>query len=178
MNSENSKKSITFDEIAIALAKDYDCIYVIDSTDDSYVEYITEGDDRKLVIRSSGDDFYKDTVKNCHMLVYPDDQEIFLDSFKKENVTEVIRTGKSFTLNYRLVLNGKPLHYFLKTIKGLGDNVLVGVQNIDEERNREIAAEEQMLTYSRIAGVLASRYEVIYYININSNRVNRRSCSS
>ena len=177
MNSENSKKAITFDEIAIALAKDYDCIYVIDSTDDSYVEYITEGDDRKLVIRSSGDDFYKDTVKNCHMLVYPDDQEIFLDSFKKENVTEVIRTGKSFTLNYRLVLNGKPLHYFLKTIKGLGDNVLVGVQNIDEERNREIAAEEQMLTYSRIAGALASRYEVIYYININSNKYTMYSSS-
>ena len=131
MNSENSKKAITFDEIALALAKDYDSIYVIDSTDDSYVEYLTEGEDRKLAIRSSGDDFYADTVRNCRMLVYPDDQEIFLESFKKENVTEVLKTGKSFTLNYRLMIGGVPLHYFLKTIKGENDNVVIGVQNID-----------------------------------------------
>ena len=177
MNSENSKKAITFDEIALALAKDYDSIYVIDSTDDSYVEYFTEGEDRKLAVRSSGDDFYADTIRNCRMLVYPDDQELFLESFKKDNVIGVLKTGKSFTLNYRLMVDGVPLHYFLKTIKGENDNVVIGVQNIDEQRKREIAAEEQMLTYSRIAGALASRYEVIYYININSNKYTMYSSS-
>ena len=34
MNGENSKKAITFDEIALALAKDYECIYVINAVDD------------------------------------------------------------------------------------------------------------------------------------------------
>ena len=177
MDSENSKKAITFDEIALALAKDYDSIYVIDSTDDSYVEYLTEGEDKKLAVRSSGDDFYADAIRNCRMMVYPDDQEIFLESFKKDNVIEVLKTGKSFTLNYRLMVNGVPLHYFLKTIKGAGDNVVIGVQNVDEQRKREIAAEEQILTYSRIAGALASRYEVIYYININSNKYTMYSSS-
>ena len=41
MNGENSqKKDITFDEIAFALAKDYDSIYIIDSENDSYVRNI------------------------------------------------------------------------------------------------------------------------------------------
>ena len=177
MNGENSKKAITFDEIALALAKDYECIYVINAVDDSYVEYITQGENKDLVLRSSGEDFYKDTIRNCRILVYPDDQEFFLESFKKENVTAILTEDRSFTLNYRLMVDGKPLHYFLKTIKGADDKVIIGVQNIDEERRREIANEEQLLTYSRIAGALASRYEVIYYININSNKYTTYSSS-
>lgn len=176
MDGGNSKK-ITFDEIAQALAKDYETIYVIDSDNDSYVEYKTENDDKHLVIQSSGEDFYADTVRNCRLLVYPDDQEQFLESFKKENVIEVLKNGKSFTLNYRLVIDGKPLHYFLKTIKGIDNKVIIGVQNIDEQRKKEIASEERMLTYSRIAGALASRYEVIYYVNINSNKYTTYSAS-
>ena len=176
MDGGNSKK-ITFDEIAQALAKDYETIYVIDSDNDSYVEYMTENDDKHLVIRSSGEDFYADTVRNCRLIVYPDDQEQFLESFKKENVIEVLKNGKSFTLNYRLVIDGKPLHYFLKTIKGTDNKVIIGVQNIDEQRKKEIASEERMLTYSRIAGALASRYEVIYYVNINSNKYTTYSAS-
>ena len=176
MDGSNSKK-ITFDEIAQALAKDYESIYVIDSNDDSYVEYITEGEEKSLVIRSSGDDFYSDTIHNCRLMVYPDDQEQFLASFRKEAVTEVLKNGKSFTLNYRLVIDGNPLHYFLKTIKGADNKVIIGVQNIDEQKRKEIASEKQMLTYSRIAGALASRYEVIYYVNINSNKYTTYSSS-
>ena len=178
MNGENSqKKAITFNEIALALAKDYDSIYIIDSENDSYVEYITEGEEKKLVIRDSGDDFYKAVIKNCRIMVHPDDQEYFLESFRKETVTEVLKNGKSFSLNYRLMVDGKPLYYFLKTIKGADDKVIIGVQNVDEQRRRELATEEQMLTYSRIAGALASRYEVIYYININSNKYTLYSSS-
>ena len=86
MDVYNSKK-ITFDEIAKALSKDYESIYVIDSNDDSYVEYITEGEDKNLVIRSSGDDFYSDAIRNCRLFVYPDDQELFLNSFTASTLT-------------------------------------------------------------------------------------------
>ena len=177
MNSENSNKPITFDEIALALAKDYDSIFVIDSIDDSYVEYLAEGDNKTLVKRASGIDFYSDVIHDCRINVHPDDQELFLSSFRKETVTEVLKNGKSFSLNYRLMVGGKPLHYFLKTIKGADNKVIIGVQNVDDQRRREIDAEEQMLTYSRIAGALASRYEVIFYININSNKYSTYSFS-
>ena len=170
MNSENSKRDITFDELASALAKDYESIYVINSGDDSYVEYVTDVEHKNLTVRDQGENFYKAVIKNCRELVYPDDQERFLESFRKETVTEVLKNGKAFSLDYRLVINGEPQHYFLKTIQGADDMVIIGVRNVDEQRRRELSNEEKMLTYSRIAGALASRYEVIYYININSNK--------
>ena len=169
MNGENSKKPITFEEIALALAKDYDSIFVIHSDDDSYVEYIVEGEDKTLVQSSAGDDFYGAVVKNARIQVYPDDQEHFMAAFKKENVTEVLKSGGSFTVKYRLMIDGVPRHHYLKTIKGTDDKIIIGVRNVDAQRRRELANEEKMLTYSRIAGALASRYEAIYYINSNTN---------
>lgn len=169
MESVN-KQSLSFGEIALALAGDYESIYVINSRDDSYVEYIPEGGDKELIIRSSGDDFYADTVINCRILVHPDDQETFLAHFRKENVMESLKDGKSFNLNYRLIINGEPLHYFLKTIKSTNDNVVIGVQNIDEQKKKELAANEEMLIYRRVGGALASRYEAIYYVDTNTNR--------
>ena len=81
MEGNISNKPITFDEIAVAFARNYESVYIINVLDDSYVEYITEDDNDRLITRSSGDNFYADTIKNCRAMVYPDDQEIFLSSF-------------------------------------------------------------------------------------------------
>ena len=177
MNGENSKKPITFDEIALALAKDYDSIYIIDSNDDSYVEYYAEGENNTLVSRSDGKNFYQDVIKNCRECVYVEDQDYFLRSFRKETVTEILKNGRSFSLNYRLMVDGKPLYYYLKTIKGNDDKVIIGVRNVDEQKRRELVADEEKLTYRQIAGALASRYEVIYYINIDTNEYTMYSSS-
>lgn len=171
------KKPISFSDIALALANDYENIYVIDADDDSYVEYLVEGDNKELVVRSSGVNFYADVVPNCREQVYPEDQEFFLASFKKESVTEILKNGKAFSLNYRLVINGEPVHYFLKTIKACDRRVIIGVRNVDEQRKRELKAEEEIQTYRHIAGALASRYEVIYYINIETNEYTQYSSS-
>ncbi|MBR2523203.1 MAG: EAL domain-containing protein [Clostridiales bacterium] len=165
----SSIKNISFGEIALALANDYESIYVIDSENDSYVEYIAEGDNKELVVRSSGDDFYADVQVNCPAMVHPEDQADFLSVFKKENVTEVLGSGRSFSINYRLIIDGRPYYYFLKTIKGTGDKVFIGVQNVDEQRRHELEMEKENLTYQHIAGSLASRYEVIYYVNVWTN---------
>ncbi|MBQ1849895.1 MAG: hypothetical protein II139_05950, partial [Lachnospiraceae bacterium] len=157
---------ITFAELALALANDYECIYVIDSEDDSYVEYVTAGAQKELVKRDYGDNFYKAVLYNCREQVYPEDQAFFLETFKKENVTEVLKNGKSFSLNYRLVIDGKPTHYFLKTIRGTDQKVVIGVQNVDAQRRRELITNLERQTYMHISGALASRYEAIYYIDI------------
>lgn len=176
MTNEN-KTPITFGEIALALANDYDSLYVIDSEDDSYVEYLATGDKKELVKRAVGENFYQDVIRNCREQVYPEDQAFFLDSFKKEKVVEVLKNGKSFSLNYRLVINGEVLHYFLKTIRGTDQKVIIGVQNVDEQRKRELNANMERITYRHIAGALASRYEAIYYINVADNSYTQYSSS-
>jgi len=173
----NNKKTITFSEIALALANDYDSIFVIDSEDDSYVEYLAEGDNKELVTRKSGDNFYTDVIRDAQDQVFPEDKERFIESFKKENVTAILRSGQSFTINYRLMIDGKPYHYFLKTIKGSDNKVIIGVQNVDMMVKTQRAAELERLTYQHIAGALASRYEVIYYINIDDNSYSQYSAS-
>lgn len=175
--NDNNKKTITFSEIALALANDYDSIFVIDSEDDSYVEYLAEGDNKELVTRKSGDNFYTDVIRDAQDQVFPEDQERFIESFKKENVTAILRSGQSFTINYRLMIDGKPYHYFLKTIKGSDNKVIIGVQNVDIMVKTQRAAELERMTYQHIAGALASRYEVIYYINIDDNSYSQYSAS-
>lgn len=169
MNSEGSNRLITSDEIAVAIAKDYNSIYVIDAADDSYVEYVSDGDNPQLVPRASGTDFYKDAILDCSESLYPDDRDAFLESFKKENVISVLKDGCSFSYRFRLMFGSEVQHYFYKTLRGSEDKVIVAVRNIDDNRKQEIAAEEEMQTYRQIAGALASRYEVIYRININTN---------
>ena len=163
------KSVITYSEIALALANDYESVFVIDAEDDSYVEYIAEGDNKKLVIKLSGDNFYEDTIRNCHEMVYVEDQDLFLKYFKKSNIIDVLTSGESFILNYRLMVDGKPLHYFLKTIKGNDQSVIIGVQNVDEQVRKQQTLDLERITYRRIAGALASRYEAIYYINIKDD---------
>ncbi len=168
----NKPGDLTFERLALALANDYQSVYYLNSEDDSYVEYGASGADKKLMVFSHGKDFFSDTVYNCRRMVYKDDQERFLETFRKENLLEAVKNDRSFTLNYRLMINGEPCYYNLKTIRGTGPDdkyIIIGVRNVDEEVRREREAAERSETYSHIAMALASRYEVVYYINLKDN---------
>lgn len=168
MDNEN----LTFARLALALANDYESVYYLNSETDHYVEYGASGDEKELKVLSEGDDFFADTEKNCKRLVYIDDQEMFLKAFKKEAVLDAVKNGGSFMLNYRLVIHGTPCHYHLKTIKGTGKDdkyIIIGVRNVDAQVRRELEAENEKELYSHIAHALASRYEVIYYIDMRDN---------
>ncbi len=179
MGRENSNENtqITFEEIAVALAGDYDSLFIIDSKDDSYVEYLAEGNTKKLIKRKSGDDFFSDVIRDCRKQVHPEDQEFFISMFRKESVMDILESGNSFSLNYRVMIDGKPVHFFLKTIRGFEQKVVIGVRNVEKQWEREFKAEMEIKTYRHIAGALASRYEAIYYINIENNAYTQYSTS-
>ena len=163
---------LSFLQLALLLAQDYTNLYVINAETDNYIEYAPSGCGQNLEVRSSGPDFYADTRQNCRKLVYPDDQIHFLTAFRKEKVLEALKGGKSFTLNYRLVIDGEPKYFFLKAIAGSVDNdqyIVIGVQNVDEQMRREEAAAAQSKAYAQIAKSLASMYEVIYHVDLNNN---------
>ena len=167
MRSESEKLSFT--SLAVALASDYLSVYVINTVDDSYVEYNTDGTDKELVPVSEGENFYADTIKNCAIQVWPEDQKTFLRVFKKETVLEALKDGGSFTHTYRLNINGEPRYFFLKTIRAGEKYILVAVRDVDEEKRRELKATAEAVTYAQISGALASRYEVLYFINVEDN---------
>ncbi|MCR4647426.1 MAG: GGDEF domain-containing protein [Oscillospiraceae bacterium] len=94
---------------------------------------------------------------------------------------EKLRTEKSFTVRYRLILDGVPRYYALKAVTDSntdGKFIMVGVKNVDEQTRKELAAEAESRTYSEIAGSLASLYEVIYHINIHTGGYKVYGCNA
>ena len=160
--------NVSFSDLAVALASDYESIFLIDTENDNYVEYRMDSSRQTLTIGMQGTDFYSDTVRNTCVMIHPDDQEYFKKVFRKENMMDALSHSRSFSINYRLIVNGEPKYYFLKTIRGTGrDNrfITIGVRNVDDEVKRQMEAEKLSRTYSAVAKSLASLYEVIYYVN-------------
>ena len=176
-NETTGRSSITFGEIALALASEYDSFFVIDAEDDSYIEYLTQGDNRELVQRASGESFHKDVVDNCLKMVHPDERDVFLGFLNKDNFREVLESGKSCSFSCRLIMNDEPLFYSMKIMRGSERKVIFVIQNADEEIRRELDEDTERFTYQYIAGALASQYEVIYYINTRDNSYTQYSSS-
>ena len=151
--NDHKNESLTFVDLALALANDYSSIYVINTEDDSYVEYTPSGDNKELTVASKGEDFYADTIINCRRLVWPEDQERFVDALRKENIKGSLDAGKSFSINYRLVINGKPRYFFLKTIRGSDRSIIIGVRDVDTAKRRELAAASQSIITATTASL-------------------------
>ncbi len=170
---ENENDRITLTGLAISLAGDYSSVYYLNMKTGAYSEYaISEtGDDLKVL--SCGRDFFADTLVNCPKLVYKDDQKQFLAKINRERFEQVMQTGESFTMTYRLVIDGKPVYYQLKTIRSSepgNHHLLVGVRCIDRDVRAWKEEKKEIEVYNHIATALARRYEVIYYVNIITDR--------
>ncbi|SEQ52257.1 diguanylate cyclase (GGDEF) domain-containing protein [Lachnospiraceae bacterium NE2001] len=178
-SSKSQEERKTFSQIATSLAGDYESVYYINTKDNSYNEYSLMGQlenkEDGLTIISSGKDFFADTLINTEKLVYKDDREHFKSYINKQKLYEIFRKDETFHLNYRLVKNGKPVYYNLKATKGAGADdkyIVIGVRNVDTEtkaHKKALAAAEQGEVFGRIANALASRYEVLYYVDIETN---------
>ena len=174
---KKNSEQLSFTGLALALANDYHQIFVINPEDDSYVEYSTRGAGKELVRIDGGNNFFKDVPKNCREQVWPDDQEYFLNVFQKDYVVKALENGKSFSLTYRLNINGEPKYFSLKTIRSSDRSIIIGVQNIDEQKRKELKAEEDRIIYGEIAKSLASQYEVIYYVDVKTGKYKEYSSS-
>lgn len=179
-NNQHHDENMTFVRLALALANDYQAVYLINTEDDSYALYHTVGENKELVQTYAGKDFYHDTIEDYKATVYPPDQDYFLETFKKEHILSALENGHSFFITYRIMVNGAPHYYTLKTIRGTGKDdkyIIIGVRDVDEQMRREQAAAEQSRTYSEIAESLALLYEVIYRVDVADDTYTEYSAS-
>ena len=180
MKTETKKDNqpLSFARIALALANDYNRLFVINSDDDSYIEYTTNGADKELVIASTGDDFYQAVPKNAKEQVWPEDQEYFLNAFQKDTVMRALENGRSFSLTYRLNLDGNPHYFSLKAIQASDHSIIIGVQDVDDRKRRELESEAENRTYTEIVKSLASQYEAIYHVDLTTGHYMEYSSSN
>ena len=115
----------------LAISDGYIALYTVDLKTDHYIELSASKELDSLQTAKEGPDFFKQTLIDVEKHIYPDDFKEFYDRFSKEKVLDAIREKGSFTLNYRLMINGKPKRVSLKAgmiNEGLGGKIVIGVR--------------------------------------------------
>ena len=123
-----------------ALNGDYLCFYTVDPVTDKYIEFDASSDYAELGLAKTGEQFFIASRSNSKNVVYREDQEYVRTQFTKEKIMGEIEKNGIFLMQYRLMIDGKPVHVLLKAAllkeKG-GQLLIIGVSNIDSRFNRD-----------------------------------------
>ena len=174
--------SLTYANIARALALDYSYLYYVDIETNEFLEYHSDTSSDNLVPERKGDDFFAQSIEDARTKVYPADQEAVLSAFNKENILKTIEKHGTFTLSYRLMIDGVPTYVNMKATRMVRDDkhLVVGVNNVDaqmriqEEMER---AKEERITFSRISA-LTRNYICIYTVDPKTEHYTEYNVSS
>ena len=132
--------AITYESIIHALALDYLCVYYVDMESGHFVEYTAKEEYQELGLVSSGDDFFGDSRREMKRVVHPDDLEMLMSVFTKEDIASALERHGTFTITYRLMLQEEPIYVHLKATsmdERLDGHVVFGVSNVDDQIRRE-----------------------------------------
>ncbi len=166
--------SLKYEDITRSLARDFFRVFCVNTDNNKFVEFIPHEKDRALDISMLGEDFRK-VVHEFEEITYSEDIDTVHTAFKKENILKVLNDDSSFSLNYRLLLDGKATYVRLKAARIKQDDpshILIAFSNTDAHMRRLAMYEHTMqnsLTYAGIAEALAYDYDCIYYINTQTN---------
>lgn len=166
--------SLKYEDISRSLARDFFRIFCVNTTNDKFVEFIPHEEDQALDICTLGEDFKK-IVSDFEEITYSEDIDTVHTAFKKENILKVLCNDTSFSLNYRLIMDGKATYVRLKAARikqNDPEHILIAFSNTDAHMRRIAMYERTMqktLTYAGIAEALAYDYDCIYYVNTKTN---------
>lgn len=139
---------MVFGEIAQALARRYEVIYYVDIETGEYTEYSASEKYKQLSVGNHGTDFFTDTQRNMQSQIHPEDLQMMSESMQRENLLDHMRETGTTTLNYRLLLDGRPQYVTLFAIRPQEDSqhIILAVANIDAAKRREIEYREALGT--------------------------------
>ena len=156
-----------------ALTGNFIAAYVVDPETNAYREFsATDGYVQNFAQAKEGAEFFETVRRVAHDFNYPDDLDRFLAVFTKENILAVIERDGIFTLDYRLVMGGRPLYVQIKAAmveEEAGPRLILGINDVDAiHRQKEIEEEiaRQKEIYDQITASLAEQYDTLYYIDI------------
>ena len=124
-----------------AITGNYIVIYVVDPETGNYHEFsATDNYEESLKQAKEGTDFFAKVREVAGIYNHPNDLEFFLSLFTKENVMAEIKRSGIFTLKYRFMLTGKPLHVQMNAAlveEKEGQRLIVGLTDIDAQVRQE-----------------------------------------
>ena len=136
----HARERETYERIT-ALSGDFICIYTVDPETDEYTEFSATTMYEGLGLAKEGKDFFEESREAAVRAMYSGDVERFRSIFNKENILSAIQKNGFFSMQYRLMMDGRPVYVNLKA--GLvrekdGDQLIIGVLNTDTQVRREL----------------------------------------
>ncbi len=161
--------------VAQALAADYFCIYYVNTKNNKFIEYSASEEYRALGLPRSGEDFIGFSRERFESIIYPEDQERFLDGFVKEKIISELDVHGIYKLAFRLMFNGVPTYVQLKVTRMIekeGSHIVIGISSVDEQMKAMEAfktAHHASITFGRVATALAGDYFSIYVVDLDTD---------
>ena len=124
-----------------ALSGDYICIYTVDLETGGYTVFSAMQGYEALGLTRDGEDFFATAHRDSEKAVYSEDRELFNTMFTLERVMQSIRETGIYALNYRMVMDGRPVYVGLKAAVVVEDGrekLIVGTTNIDAQVRRDM----------------------------------------
>ena len=156
------EEHIVYDRLH-ALTGNFLCVYVVEPETNRYREFSsTAGYEANFAQAKDGMDFFTAVREAARVYSHPEDPNRFLAAFTKENVMAEIQRAGIFTLSYRLMMDGSPLHVQLKAAmveEKEGRRLIVGVNDIhaqvqqEEEYGKRLAQARSQANLDPLTGI-------------------------
>ena len=154
---EARSESRMYSDVVRRLADDYSQLCLVDLASEEFVEYV-HGEGGGIVVRK-GDRFFSECSKKAPLAIHPDDFDDFFGEFGKEQLKGVVVSGKSKTINYRLLVDDE-WSYVCMRVVGLDDGrVVIGVRDVGEQmeyREKARKLEEERSVCARMFALVGN----------------------
>jgi len=124
-----------------ALTGNFIAIYVVDPETGHYREFGSAGNFRQDFGQSKeGDNFFESARETTRIHGDPEDVNLFLSIFTKENVFAEIKHLGIFSLTYRLIIDGKSIYVQTRAAmveEPEGTRLIVGLSDVDNQIRQE-----------------------------------------
>ena len=172
-------ESRIYGEISMALSSRYEVIYYIDTETNRYTQYSSSDEYAKLGVSKKGDDFFATAIVDINQAMSTRRTASDNKGDKKEQSAASARAdGRSF-VHIQAASRRKiaVCHDDVVRPKNDANRIIIGVMNVDAQIRREQAAIAESETYSQIINALAEQYEVIYYVDLDTDHYQEFSSS-
>lgn len=139
-----------------ALTGNFIAIFTVVPETDVYREFGAADDFERLGQAKEGASFFETARNAARIQNDPEDANLFLSVFTKENVLAEIERSGIFSLTYRLILDGAPRYVQLKAAmvqEQEGRRLIVGINDIDVQVRQEKEYGERLALARKQANV-------------------------
>ncbi len=131
-----------------AITGNFIAVYVVDPQTDHYREFSsTKSFAQVFSLDKEGENFFESSRETTRHHIHPLDLNRFLSVFTKENVMTAVAHSGIFTLAYRLVMEGQPVHVQLKAAmveEKEGPRLIVGLNDVNAQVRQEQETERRL----------------------------------